>query len=91
MRFNTQIADAETRRRAASEIYRTGAARFILVQGLFKWALPMFIFFALYDYFVVGNHDASHTILLAVTCGFGGLLLATFKWIGVRRSARQNS
>jgi hypothetical protein len=91
MRFKMQIADAETQRQAALKNYEMGALRFILVRGLLKWALPMFVFFTLFMYFVVGNHDAITAAQMkrtATICIIAGLCLGTALWISIWRKAR---
>jgi hypothetical protein len=71
------IADEETQRQALLKSYRMGPIRFILIRGLLKWALTMFVFFTAYEYFVNGYHDAitvsgmKHTALICLVAGLG--------------------
>jgi hypothetical protein len=92
MGFKIQIADAETQRQAAVKNYEMGAIRFVLLRGLLKWALPMFVFFTLYDYFVIGYHNAvtaSGMMHTALICIVFGLLVGTALWFSVRSKVRK--
>jgi hypothetical protein len=53
-----RIADAETQRLATIQAYEMGPLKFVLLRGVLFWALPMFVFFTIYEYFVIGYHDA---------------------------------
>jgi hypothetical protein len=53
-----RIADAETQRLATIPSYEMGPLKFVLLRGVLFWALPMFVFFTIYEYFVIGYHDA---------------------------------
>ena len=92
MRFGIRIADAETRRRAALKHYELGFTRYILVRGVLKFALPLFLFFNLYSYFVIGNHRTALVIVeyTASICVVMGLLVAVANWLVIRRTVSAN-
>jgi hypothetical protein len=51
-----RIADAETQRLATIRAYEMGPLKFVLLRGVLFWGLPMFVFYTLYGYFVIGYH-----------------------------------
>jgi hypothetical protein len=57
-RMKVRIADAETQRLATIQAYEMGPLKFVLLQGVLFWGLPMFVFFTLYGHFVIGYHNA---------------------------------
>jgi hypothetical protein len=90
MGFRVQIADAETRRQVATRHYKSGFLRYLLVRGILKFALPLFVLFSLYSYFVIGNHGTAATIAryTATICVVMGCLVAVANWLVILRAVR---
>lgn len=87
-----QIPDAETQRQVVFKIYQRGPVTFILKRGLLGWAVPMFLFFTLYQYFVMGYHAAVSVAGLrhtATICIVAGLFVGGSLWLNVLRRYRQ--
>lgn len=87
-----QIADAETQRQLVLKNYQRGPVIFILRRGLLGWAIPMFLFFTLYEYFVMGYHAAVSVAGLrhtATICIIAGLFVGGSLWLLFLRSYRK--
>jgi hypothetical protein len=88
MAFKIRIADEETQRRALLKAYQMGPIRFVLIRGLLKWALPMFVLFTVNEYFVMHYREAitvSGLERTALICLVGGLAVGIFMWLGIER------
>jgi ABC-type thiamin/hydroxymethylpyrimidine transport system permease subunit len=91
---NFSFSDEETRRQVALKHYQAGATIFILKRGLLFWALPMFVLFTLYDYFINGYHNAvsmpalQHTVIV---CVIAGLIVGSLMWLLIARRVHQTN
>ncbi len=83
-----RVADAEMRRLATIKAYEMGPLKFVLLRGVLFWGLPMFVFFTLYGYFVIGYHDALKIPGLrnnAIICLIGGCAYGSWIYYLVSR------
>jgi hypothetical protein len=94
MRFKIVIADEDTRQRIALKNYQMGFIRFVLIRGLLRFALPMFVFFTLYTFLLIGDHKAllaSQLLVTGTICLIEGFLFGIWMWFGTVRRLRRSS